>query len=190
MAPFLFILCLTPLLIAAIQMVMVRVVRLLGLGLSNQLVVILCAAAGAVPMGAALWGAYIGGPGLAFSEAAVASLYSLVVYALLAYTYFHLFNMSETARRIRILREIHAAGSLSAEEIAGRYSAEAIFANRIERLLAAGQIREVGGGRGEGGGHDDRRYVLSGRLLYTAALVLAFWGRVLGAPGLGERAGR
>jgi len=187
MALFLFILCLTPLLMAAIQMVMVRAVRLAGLGLSNQLVVIICAPLGAVPMGAALWGVYIGG--LGSPERSLASLYALVVYVLLAYTYFHLFNMSETARRIRILREIYAAGRLSAEEIAGRYSAEAIFANRIERLLATGQIKEVGGEGGEGG-KDGRRYVLSGRLLYTAALLLAFWGRVLGVPGLGERAGR
>jgi hypothetical protein len=99
----------------------------------------------------------------------VAVTYVGVVYACLAYAYFHLFNMSETARRIRILRELHAAGSLSAADIARVYSGAAVLEARFDRLVATGQL-EVRGGR----------FVRAGRTLYLAACVVRGWRLVLG----------
>ncbi len=99
----------------------------------------------------------------------VAATYVAVVYACIAYSYFHLFNMSETARRIRILRELHAAGSLTAEEISRVYSGASVLEARFDRLLATGQLEA----RGD-------RFVRAGRVLYTAACLVRGWRLVLG----------
>jgi hypothetical protein len=96
-------------------------------------------------------------------------VYGAVVYACLAYSYFHVFNMSETARRIRILSELYISGSLSAEEISRAYSGEVLLGVRFDRLVATGQLEERGG-----------RYVRAGRLLYVAALLTRGWRSVLG----------
>lgn len=66
---------------------------------------------------------------------------NLIIYTALSYCYFHFINLGETARRIRILREIRdSADGLTQEEILSRYSAEEIFERRIERLLGTGQV--------------------------------------------------
>ncbi len=86
-------------------------------------------------LGFALWGILLpprGGlllPGLAL----------LLIYTGFAYTYFHLFNMSETARRIRILSR-GARGDLEREEMAGEYTGEGMVRIRLERL---GALREI-----------------------------------------------
>lgn len=70
----------------------------------------------------------------------------VLVYALFCYVYFHWNNMGETARRIRMLRELAAAPEgLSVEDMVRRYSAREILERRLERLSAAGQIRESEG---------------------------------------------
>lgn len=99
----------------------------------------------------------------------VAATYVAVVYACLAYAYFHLFNMSETARRIRILRELHAAGALTAAEISRLYSGAAVLDVRFDRLVATGQLKARGG-----------RFVRAGRGLYLAACLVRGWRLVLG----------
>jgi hypothetical protein len=99
----------------------------------------------------------------------VAVTYVAVVYACIAYSYFHLFNMSETARRIRILRELHAAGSLTAEEISRLYSGASVLEARFDRLLATGQLEA----RAD-------RFVRAGRFLYMAACLVRLWRLVLG----------
>ena len=67
---------------------------------------------------------------------------SLLIYSALGYCYFHFINLGETARRIRILRELYEAqDGLSLEEILERYNAQSIVALRIQRLVHNGQIR-------------------------------------------------
>ena len=69
-----------------------------------------------------------------------------LLYAAFCYVYFHWNNMGETARRIRMLRELAAAPEgLSFEEMVARYSAQEILERRLERLTAAGQITESDG---------------------------------------------
>lgn len=69
-----------------------------------------------------------------------------LLYAAFCYVYFHWNNMGETARRIRMLRELAAAPEgLSVEDMVRRYSAREILERRLERLSAAGQIRESEG---------------------------------------------
>jgi len=72
---------------------------------------------------------------------------NLITYASLGYCYFHFINLGETARRIRILRELYdAKAGLSMEEIIERYSAGEIIEKRITRLTNHGQIILKDGG--------------------------------------------
>ena len=99
------------------------------------------------------------------------SLYALIVYNLMGYAYFHVYNMSETARRVRILYDIYSKGSLTKADIEKIYNKGDMVAVRIERLLALGQIKK-----------ENDAYLLDGRFLYYAALLLAFWSRLIGLP--------
>jgi hypothetical protein len=96
-----------------------------------------------------------------------------LLYAAFCYVYFHWNNMGETARRIRMLRELAAAPEgLTVQEMVRRYSAREILERRLERLSAAGQISET-----------DGRLVLTSRaVLLSAQLVglvklIVFGGR-------------
>jgi len=65
----------------------------------------------------------------------------MITYGALSYCYFNFVNLGETARRIRILRELYDSKSgLSKEDILSRYSAKEIIEKRIGRLLSNGQI--------------------------------------------------
>lgn len=67
---------------------------------------------------------------------------NLIIYSCLSYCYFHFINMGETARRIRLLRELDEAPlGLSEEELLGRYNAEEIINIRMSRLINNGQIK-------------------------------------------------
>jgi hypothetical protein len=85
-----------------------------------------------------------------------------LLYAGFCYVYFHWNNMGETARRIRMLRELAAAPEgLTFEEMVHRYSAQEILERRLERLSAAGQISET----------DGRLVLTSWTILLSARLV-------------------
>ncbi len=154
----------SPLWILLSHMVLARVFT----RMPPQLVAIAAALAGALPT-VLLIGTFAV-PGLpALLRMPFAATYLALVYACIAYSYFHLFNMSETARRIRILRELHAAGSLIAEEISRLYSSASVLETRFDRLLATGQLQMRAG-----------RFVAAGRLLYMAACLVRAWRLVLG----------
>ncbi|MBF0274124.1 MAG: hypothetical protein HQK84_02715 [Nitrospinae bacterium] len=65
-----------------------------------------------------------------------------ISYGALGYGYFHFVNLGETARRIRIIREIFDSGEkgMSEEEILAIYNAKTIVNVRLNRLLNNGQI--------------------------------------------------
>lgn len=67
---------------------------------------------------------------------------NIVTYGALGYCYFHFGNLGETARRVRIVREIFEAGEggLTMAEILRRYDAREIFDRRLARLAGTGQI--------------------------------------------------
>jgi len=68
-------------------------------------------------------------------------LANFIIYSLLGYCYFNFVCLGETARRIRILRELLDAGEgLSYDELLKRYNAKDIVEVRIKRLLTNGQI--------------------------------------------------
>lgn len=61
--------------------------------------------------------------------------------AALGYCYFHFVNLGETARRVRILRELtEAGGQLSREELLKRYNSADMVRQRLGRLLRSGQV--------------------------------------------------
>jgi hypothetical protein len=66
---------------------------------------------------------------------------NLIIYLCLSYCYFNFINMGETARRIRLLRELYdSALGLSKEEILLKYNAEQVVDLRMRRLLNNHQI--------------------------------------------------
>ena len=97
-----------------------------------------------------------------------AIVYILLTYNGLAYAYCHIFNMSETSRRIRILYELSLAGRLRYEDLAAKYGATNIFDARIERLVTMRQIER-----------DKGRFVLRSHLLYIIGVIILGWGSLL-----------
>lgn len=66
---------------------------------------------------------------------------NLITYSCLGYCYFNFITLGETARRIRILRELYdSPKGLSTDEILERYNAREIVEKRIKRLLSNGQV--------------------------------------------------
>ncbi|EDN71531.1 membrane protein [Beggiatoa sp. PS] len=61
-------------------------------------------------------------------------IYVLIVYNGILYAYFHLFNMSETARRIQILLHIREYGGLSKQQLIELYSPQNMVEVRLNRL--------------------------------------------------------
>lgn len=88
----------------------------------------------------------------------------VITYSALGYCYFHFLNLGETARRIRIIRELSdSQEGLSIEDILKRYNAQDIVQKRIQRLLKSEQIVEDG----------DRYYIKKPVLLIMARIIQA-----------------
>jgi len=67
-------------------------------------------------------------------------IYALIVYNCILYAYFHVFNMSETARRIRILLHLRKSGSLAKPQLIALYSPQNMVEARLQRLQKMGVI--------------------------------------------------
>jgi len=90
------------------------------------------------------------------------ALNAAVVSTLFGFTYFHWFNMSETARRIRLLVRYVALGSTpEGEDI---YNPELILNNRLQRLTETSTIKLEYG-----------KYILQRGPLLWATRVILFW---------------
>lgn len=98
-------------------------------------------------------------------------LVNVITYSLLGYCYFHFLNLGETARRIRILRELNRASiGLSLDDILKRYNASEIIERRVDRLKDSGQIAFK----------DDRYYIVNPTLLWIAKTLSVFKMFLLG----------
>jgi hypothetical protein len=92
------------------------------------------------------------------------TLTSVLAYLGFAYCYvIGFFNIGESARRIRLLIELYAAGprGLTVPEVLTVYNAQMVLDARLHRLLSSGQIVERGG-----------RYFLRRRVLLHGAHAL------------------
>lgn len=96
---------------------------------------------------------------------------NLIIYFCLSYCYFHFINMGETARRIRLLRELDQAPlGLTKEEILCRYNAEEIINRRMSRLMNNGQIKLC----------DGRYYIGSPVMLLISRIIVLLKVLILG----------
>lgn len=69
------------------------------------------------------------------------SIVNLIIYTALSYCYFHFINLSITARRIRIVRELYKyENGLTKKEILKRYNAKDMVDARINRMINSGQV--------------------------------------------------
>lgn len=74
-------------------------------------------------------------------QAAAGLLTNAILCAALGYCYFHFVNLGQTARRVRILRELcDAEDGLTMGELLARYAARDMVRLRLERLVNSGQV--------------------------------------------------
>ncbi len=66
--------------------------------------------------------------------------FSGIVYNGIAYAYFHVFNMSETARRIHILLHVLTHNGVNAESLSENYLPRSMASVRLDRLEKMGQF--------------------------------------------------
>ncbi len=163
-AAFLAVLAVSPVWVFLTHIVLARLVR----RTSPQLLAAAACVAGAIPVALLCLMLFMPGP-RSGPEVAIQAAFGFIVYSCLAYSYFHWFNMTETARRIRILVELYAAGTLTGPEISSRYAGVQLLETRFERLVATHQL-EVRSGR----------YVRGTRLLYALARMTRAWRSILG----------
>lgn len=68
-------------------------------------------------------------------------LANTLIYVCLSYSYFHFNNMGETARRIRMVRDLsERPDGMTVEEIVGTYNSLEMVRRRIGRLASAGYL--------------------------------------------------
>lgn len=168
---FIILLALTPLWMLGLHAAVGRILRLIIPATGPQVTVVICAAIGLLPMAAGLWYFYLCEVAGLTLELLSRAVYAFIVYTALAYVYFHLFNMSETARRIKILSLLYRDGATVKGRFGSGYGAGEMLEARLGRLMSTGQIREI-----------DGRYITDGGGLYLAARVVAIWAWVLGMP--------
>lgn len=163
-------LALSPLMILLVHMLLARLDR----RSSRQVTALSAALLGYVPMAFLLRVSV-------FSSFDTASdlwsaAYCFIVYSCFAYTYFHFFNMSETARRIKIIYEVYRAGRMTPSEFEAMYSTTDIVGARLKRLLETKQIKFM-----------DGYYSVDGKLLLWAAIFIYMWRKIIGLKGIDRR---
>jgi hypothetical protein len=117
--------------------------------------------------------------GRATTETLYMLLFAFMVFNGVAYAYFHFFNMSETARRIRMLLQIRQTGpsGLRIRELEREYSPREMIETRLDRLMKMHQLVL----------NADGRYRLSGRVLLWAGRIMAGWRHLVLRRVLGHQ---
>ena len=86
-----------------------------------------------------------------------------ITYGALGYCYFHFVNLGETARRVRIVRELlESENGLSMSGILQHYNASEIISVRLQRLLKNKQITL----------RNDRYFITKSMLLYITKIII------------------
>lgn len=101
----------------------------------------------------------------------VACLYGLLIYSCLAFSYIQFFNITETARRFRILYELTQNRKMSPEELQEQYRPAGMLTTRLDRLVEMRQLRK-----------SENRYLLDNQFLYILARIIMTWTRLLKLP--------
>ena len=95
--------------------------------------------------------------------------YLLITFNAFAYTYFHVFNLSDTARRIKILILVKTREITTIEHARSVYSPQIMVENRLNRLIDMKQITA----------DDEGNYRLSGKFLVTAFYIINLWKKFI-----------
>jgi len=95
-------------------------------------------------------------------------IYCFIIYNSFGYAYFHLFNMTETARRIKILSEIREKKYITKESLTEDYKTNFMIKTRLNRLLELNQIELCG-----------EKYFACGKLLIFASLSIVYLKKLL-----------
>ena len=86
-----------------------------------------------------------------------------IIYGSLGYCYFHFINLGETARRVRIVRELFEfKNGLTMHELCQRYNSSEIINARLERMMRNKQIVNRG----------ERYYIGKPVMLYIAKAIV------------------
>ncbi len=156
MKALMFLLLVSPFALAVFHALAVRCALMMKVKISNQALVVLCILLFFLPVLAAAWLVLQGGRNDPLSY-----IYVALVYFSFAYFYFHIFNMSETARRIKILMGIQSSKIRSLKDIPAYYDIDNALTIRLKRLIQLGQIRKKG-----------VTYSLKGRVLYYVSFLI------------------
>lgn len=90
-------------------------------------------------------------------------LYEVLIVMLFQYNYFHLINLRETGRRVRLCIEIykHELHAINLSELRESYTLNELVARRIQRLEIAGRIKKK----------DDLYVAISDGVLWSKTLI-------------------
>jgi hypothetical protein len=85
------------------------------------------------------------------------------------YSYFHLFNMSQTATRVKIISDIRSGEILAENVLDKHFKGDLMIINRLERLIEMRQIRIL----------DDGTYQLRSETFLRIGVLLGLLGSVI-----------
>lgn len=150
----------SPLILMVFHIVFIRLNKnILKLKISNQNSVILCELILNIPV---IFIFYF------LNRSFFAVVYAFLVYNSLGYAYFHFFNMSETARRIKILLEIKKNKALIIENLVQNYQSDFMIKTRLQRLIELNQIELMNG-----------KYFIKGKILLFATIMINCLKKIL-----------
>jgi hypothetical protein len=161
----------SPLAVCLIQAALTRLIRLLGVFLAPQVMVLGTVLLGNLPM---VWLAWrLAFTPLAGDWPAIACgvVFVLLIYNALGFCYFNLLNLSETSLHVHILTDLLLSGSMPARELAARYGVDDMMETRIERMIQLGQLRAQGGS-----------FIVNNRGLLRVGRVIHMWRKLLRLP--------
>lgn len=164
---YLILLLLSPLVAFCLHFLLIRVARFFSHEISPLPVALFAVLCGLPVVGWGSWEIYLKDL-VDFQERFWGVLYALLVYGGLAFSYFQTFAMTETARRIRILRELYSRGRVTLRELESEYSGANMLAVRLERMVALNQLTQR-----------QDRYWVKGRLLLGVGKIMEVWARLL-----------
>ena len=156
----------SPLLVLLLHALCARIFRKVKPGLSPLFVAALAVLCGYFVTGFLAWQYHLKFMNL--NETLWPMVYALTVYTCLSFCYFILFTMSETARRIHILRKLQERGPIPVNKLATEYNATDMLSVRLERMVALKQLNHIQG-----------RYFLNGWVLWWAGKVVSAWAKLL-----------
>lgn len=150
----------SPLILMVFHIIFIRLNKnFLKLKISNQNTTILCELILNIPVIFIFY---------SLNKSFPAVIYAFLVYNSLGYAYFHFFNMSETARRIKILLEIKKNKTLEIEKLTQDYKSDFMVKTRLKRLIELNQIKKI-----------NEKYFIKGKILLFAAIMINFLKKVL-----------